>query len=278
MEIEEVKTWQWMLAGLIAGFAFSCVVVWSGPAFDTQPRDTIEQGEFENAVISLTKFGSLPRMAASWHKDKPMLRDVTVHPPLAGDAEHSYWVTGRSYFVGLRPVDPLKVIGPKIVYEEWRPFKYAAAAPYLPGYTVRENKKLVENPFRMRQLEALKQALGGQKTFPTVIDFLKAVSAIPEAQLHYQYAWWELPKVRWILPPVAGFSMIGVAWPLALSVLQHFGMSKPTPVKVITALSRPLRLRAVLCGRRHPSWLPRRRLCPSPYRMLENTAASSILW
>ena len=67
MELEEVKTWQWVLAGLVVGFAFSCIVAWTGPTFDTQARDTIEQGEFENATFGLTKFGEIPWLVRQYH-------------------------------------------------------------------------------------------------------------------------------------------------------------------------------------------------------------------
>jgi hypothetical protein len=243
MEIEAVKTWQWMLAGLFVGFLFSCIVAWSGPTFDGQARDTIDQGEFENDTYALTKYGQFRGLAAEFHKDQPLLRDVTVHPPIAGDPR--YWVTGRYYIAGIKPVDPSKIGGPSKVYEEWMPFKYAATAPYAPGYTVREEKKLdrgtsAATRYRNAELADLKKSLGGQDTFPTVTDYLKAVSKLPQNQnFKFQYAWWELRPAKWSLPPLAGFLMIGVAWPLALGVLQNFGMTKPVPVKKPAAHPAP---------------------------------------
>ncbi len=239
MEIESVKTWQWMLAGIVIGFLFSCILVWSGPAFDTQVRDTMEQGEFENDAFALTKFGHATEgrmggMVLKYHKDSagkvlPMLRDVTVHPPIAGDTQRRYWVTGRSYFVGMKPADPTKIGGPQKVFEEWRPFKYAAPIPYVPGYAIHEQKRHNLSG----ELAQLKTALGGQSSFPTVNAYLAGVGKLPDANFKFQYAFWEVPAAIWSLPPLAGLLMIGIAWPLTIRTLQYWGVAKPmaAPVK-----------------------------------------------
>ena len=242
MEIEEVKTWQWMLAGLIAGALFSCIVAWSGPGYDTQPRDTIEAGEFENAAYAQTKisnqlvqFGKVNHQLLNniekYHKGLPRLRSVTVHPPLASDPEHRYWVTGESYTVGMRPRDAAKPASGEEVFEEWKPFKYGAKAPYEPGYALREDKGLTGPPAYDAALAELKKELGGKKSFPTVIDYLKAVQAMPNANVQYRTAWWERPGAMWSLPPAAGFLFIGVAWPMTLSLMQNFGVAKRPQVK-----------------------------------------------
>jgi hypothetical protein len=244
MEIESVKTWQWMLAGLFIGFLFSCIVAWSGPAFDTQARDTIEQGEFENGILALATdpktnltFGRVagldPRLVEEHHKDEPLIQNVTVHPPVPGD--HRYWITGQEYWIGVRLVDPSKISGPRRVESQWRNFRYAADVPYKPGYTVREEKHGHDSQNKVAELADLKQALGAKDSFATVNDFLYAVSKLPNSQFKSQYAWWELPAAKWSLPPLAGFMMIGVAWPLTLGVLQSFGVAKPVPVKKAAA-------------------------------------------
>jgi hypothetical protein len=237
MEIQEIKTWQWVLAGLVIGALFSCIYTWNGPAFDTQARDTIEQGEFENSTLALTKFArpipSQSRLIELHHKGLPLLRDVTVHPPIASDPRH-YWVTGRAYFIGLKPGDPANPKSPEKVFEEWRLFKYPASIPYAPGYTLREEKKLDKNAASRRNIELtdLKKALGGQTEYPTVSGFLKAVAALPNSEFKYQYAWWELPKAVWTLPPLAGLLIFGIAFPLTLSVMYRLGLGhKPVPVQ-----------------------------------------------
>lgn len=251
MEIQAIKTWQWMLAGLVVGLLFSCIVAWSGPAFDTQARDTMEQGEFENDTVALTRFGQISAMIRRFHEDppehhddEPVLKDVTVHPPIGTDKR--YWVTGRSYYVGYKPVNPSQPRGEQKVYEEWRPFRYAAPVPYAPGFTLREEKGLDRGTrpmqlARNRELAELKTALGGQTTFHTVNDYLQAVSKLPNANFKFQYfsqyAWWELPIPKWTLPPLAGFLMIGVAWPLTLGML---GVQQKAPLKVIPIKPEPL--------------------------------------
>jgi hypothetical protein len=245
MEIEEIKTWQWVLAGLVVGLAFSCIVAWSGPTFDTQARDTIEQGEFENPTFALTKFGQIPRglrpdLVHLYHVDQnkkllPFLKDVMVHPPSPSDATHRYWVTGRAYFIGEKRVDPTKPNSPLKAFEEWRPFKYPAKAPYIPGYTLVGIKKLPKGSNQLQELADLKTALGGKSEFTNISEYLQAVSKLPDSNFKFQpltqFAWWELPKAMWTLPPLAGVLMIGVAWPLALGILQRIGVAKPAPVK-----------------------------------------------
>lgn len=248
MEIEEIKTWQWVLAGLVVGFAFSCIVAWSGPTFDTQARDTIEQGEFENPTFALTKFGQIARgyqaqeLIRRYHVDQnkkvlPLLRDVMVHPPSSSDSTHRYWVTGRLYSVAIKRTDPSKTDSPEKVIEEWRPFKYPAKAPYIPGYTLVETKKLPKGSNQLKELADLKAALGGNAEFPNINEYLKAVSKLPDSNFKFhpftQYAWWELPQAMWTLPPIAGVLMIGVAWPLLLGILQRYGVAKPAPVKAV---------------------------------------------
>jgi hypothetical protein len=248
MEIEEIQTWQWMLAGLIAGLLFSCVVSWSGPGFDTQDRETIEQGEFENSTFALTKYGAptaiYPRSGYEinqYHKDQPFLSDVTVHPPIASDPKH-YWVTGRFYFIGRKLVDPSKLNGPEKVYEEWKPFKYPTSIPYEPGYAIKEEKKIGGTP-RNPELANLKKALSDKMSFPTVVEYLNGISALPDSNFKFRFAWWELPKFIWTMPPLAGFLMIGVAWPLALSVLRSFGLAKTPTVKAKPApIMKPERM------------------------------------
>jgi hypothetical protein len=245
MEIEAIKTWQWMAIGLFAGFLLSCVLVWRGPVFDTQNRDTMQQGEFENSTLVSTKYGRLvgdqARLVGQYHKAQPLLRDVTIHPPLPSDEKH-YWVTGRVYFIGLKLVDDSKPRGPMQVYEQWRLFKYPASIPYKPGYQVRADKRLDKNAASRRNVELadLKKALGGQGSFPTVLEFVKAVSQLPDNDIKYEYAWWELPVPEWTLPPVAGLLIIGIAWPMALAAMQNYGLAqrpaskakpKPEPAK-----------------------------------------------
>jgi hypothetical protein len=258
MEIEDVKLWHWMLAGVIAGALFSCIAAWSGPKYDAQERDTIEAGEFENAVYGLTKFNDLARFSSSgaarqlqnnverFHKGQSRVRYLTVHLPLAGDPKHTYWVTGETYSIGRRNKDANNARAGYEDYQEWKPFKYPAPSPYKPGYQEHVEKKHSGSPEMNAELAELKTALGGNDTFPTVVEFLKAVAALPNPDkanpnVHLDFsqslwkpigqAWWERPAALWGMPPLAGFLMIGVAWPMTLSILQSFGVAKPAPVK-----------------------------------------------
>lgn len=239
MQIEEIKNWQWVLAGLIAGALLSCILVWNGPGFDTQVRDTVEQGEFENRCFALSKVGNIDDVAAAtagyfrqYHKDMPVLRDVTVHPPIASDPKR-YWVTGRYYSIGIKPKDPQKPEGPSQIFEEWKLFKYPAPVPYKPGYAIFEERNLARIA-RWKdtvQVAAVKKAFGGQASYPTVVEYLKAVQALPGSNFKFQFAWWERPIPKWTLPPLAGLLTIGIAWPLTLSAMRNYGLAKPAVVK-----------------------------------------------
>jgi hypothetical protein len=240
MEIEDIKTWQWVLVGLIAGALFSCILAWSGPAFDHQDRDTIEQGEFENRTFALTSVGKIRIIAGPleqdfmlYHKGMPVLKDVTVHPPLPADKNH-YWVTGSFFSITRKPADPKKPNGPSQDFGEWKLFKYPAPFPYRPGYQVFEDKKLESTPLGRRdaaEVAAEKKAFAGQASFPTVVEYLKAVRALPNSNFTFQYAWWELPVYKWTLPPAAGLLIFGVAWPLTLGAMRNYGLAKPVAAK-----------------------------------------------
>ncbi len=241
MQIEDLKTWHWVVAGLLVGLLFSSVRMWQGPAFANYAINTIDVGEFEHQAYAGTKFGSSYGAEAylinQYHKGLPLLKDVVVHPPLKDGPGDRYWVTGRAYTVGSRSVDPTKVGSPQHVVEEWVGFKYSAATPYLPGYALREEQMSTGKAGfnfwtqpRNRQLAELKKTLGDKESFPTVLDYLKTVKAVPGSQLSYSYAWYELPAAVWSLPPLAGLLLIGIAWPLTLSVMQNTGMARPARI------------------------------------------------
>jgi hypothetical protein len=255
MEIEEVKLWQWMLAGLVAGFLFSGIVAWSGPGFEGQHRDSVLTGEFENKAYPFAIYrktvqddsqarserGKIGNYEA-YYKDQPLLQNVIVHQPLRGDSEHRYCVVGEYYWIGTRPKDPAKPQGARETIGQWRPFEYAASTPYVPGYAQHIKLELKNHPDRYpngwvphtpldSDMAELRKSLGNKDSFPTVVEYLKAVETMPNSKLSFKQAWWERPAFMWSLPPLTGLLFIGVAWPLTLSILQNIGVAKRAPVK-----------------------------------------------
>ncbi len=204
MQIEDFKTWQWALLGLIAGLAFSGVLALAGPSFATADLDTVDAATFEHALLGRTVRRGEAALVQRFHRDLPVIRDIAVHPPLRGDPND--WVTGQLYTVGPRLKDPKNPAGGMAYYEQWRPFKYPAPAPYL-GQN------------------------GAVGKYPTVTAYLAAMKALKTTRFEYRYAWPEMPAALWSLPPLAGVLTIGLAWPLALGGMQSVGMARPPKLK-----------------------------------------------
>ncbi len=207
MQIDDFKTWQWVLIGLIAGLAFSLVLTAAGPPFATDELDTIDTSTFEYGLQGrLLRLGQQP-LQVRFRRGEPVMRNLIVHPPLGKDEPHQFWVTGQMFKFAVTPKNPAEVRGPGACYGQWVPFKYPAAAPY-----VGQN--------------------GAKESFPTVAGYLAAVQQEKgPPPFSYRVAWQEAPAAIWSLPPAAGFLMIGVAWPLSLGVLRSVGMAKPVRAK-----------------------------------------------
>ena len=202
MRIENLKTWQWVLLGLLAGAAFSLVLAMAGPTFATAELDTVDASTFEHALLGRVLAPGEQRLVELYHKGQPVLRDVVVHPPFRGDDPPTRrWVTGELYWVGPRYKDPKNPTAGMHYVEQWKPFKYATAAPYTGQNGVRA-------------------------TYPTVSGYLAAMEQLKTTDFAYRSAWQELPVPMWVLPPFAGLLLIGSVWPLSLGVLQRVGLAR----------------------------------------------------
>lgn len=229
MHIEDLKTWHWVILGLVAGALFSGVKLWQGPWFENSPVDTIDQRSFENGLLAVNS----PRLTAQYRGDEPVLKDVVVHPPIAGDRARTYWVTGKACTVAMGPKEPGNVNSEVVPVEKWLPFKYDAKTPYvpLPAAALQARRgRAGALAAAIAKATASTQPAGANSQYPTVVDYLKAVQTRSDAKFSFRYAWQELPVVTAILPPVAGLLMIGIAWPMTLRVMQGAGLArKPQP-------------------------------------------------
>ena len=214
MQIEDFKTWHWVALGLVAGLAFSLVLTMAGPPFATDELDTVDASIFEHALQGRLLRAGQPALVARFHKDQPVVRNLIVHPPLRGDDPHKFWVTGQLYHIGPQYKNPTNAAAGEQYVEQWRPFKYPAPAPYS-GQN------------------------GAVAPFPTVAGYLSAMQQRSVPAFTYRTAWQEAPWAVWSLPPVAGLLMIGVAWPLALGILQSAGMARPPKVKAVAKPAEP---------------------------------------
>jgi hypothetical protein len=208
MQIEDIKTWQWTVIGLLIGLLFGGVLLWKGPWFDAENLDTTDQGTFERQLIGLPPHRPVADLIERFHKNLPLIKDLTVHPPLAGDSTKTYWVTGKSYTIVRERKNLKDLKSPLVDIERWDPFKFQAKTPYT-------------------------ATIGAPGEYPTVVEYLRAVQKQPSAKFTFKVAWWDTPALTLILPAVAGVLMIGLAWPLALGLMQGVGLARPTRQKKV---------------------------------------------
>jgi hypothetical protein len=212
MQIEDVKTWMWMVAGALAGLVFSAVLTWSGPWFDAESMDTVDAATFEHALLGRLIRHAEPALAEKYHKGQPLVRNLVVHPPIYNSTTPTrYWVTGELYSIRPQFKDPKSPAGPMVIVEQWVPFKYAAEQPYIAW-------------------NGANGVVTGNKgtPYPNVIAYLKALQQKDKAaNFTYKFAWPETKQALWTLPPLAGLLIIGIAWPTALGAMQSFGMARP---------------------------------------------------
>jgi hypothetical protein len=208
MHIEDFKTWHWMVLGPIVGLLFACVILWRGPTSDVPNIDTLDQGSFERAASGTPGEHRGEPMRVEYAAGKPWLKDVVVHPPLQGDRSKTYWVLGKAYSVVLARKDSNNPASPIVVLGDWVPFRYPAKAPYT----------------------AVVAAPGN---YPTVMAYLKTLQEnFPESSSSYRFAWWDNTFATLMLPVLAGFLIIGIAWPLTIQVMQGTGLARPPQAKV----------------------------------------------
>ncbi len=242
MHIEDFKTWHWILIGLVVGLLIGGVKLYQGPWFDNGTVATLgDQARFELALLGKlpidaatqvtlpatapaagAKPGAKPpkprvvnryppgvtakgsdRYTQRYHHGQPLIKDLVVHPPVAGGPPRSYWVTGKMYEVDLQHMNEADPNSPVVPFESWVPFNYEAKAPYVGTYVAKGR-------------------------YPTVTEYLAAASKDPEAKFVYRYSWWEGSAATLALPACAGLLVIGFAWPLMINLMQRGGMA-PLP-------------------------------------------------
>jgi hypothetical protein len=276
MQIENLKIWQWMIAGVLVGLLFSVVQNFQGPWFDNAPLETIESGQLDWLAMYDQRpppngwKGERERKEKAYvtfyHAGQPMIKDVVVHPAPPTDKSGQWWVTGK-YFKVDEEKDP-KDASKTIATATWVPFKSPATAPYLPMYhsahivaVQAELTQLLKDQqeakdagkefqsdklkgIRDRQNEIasdarLQKTLGGPDSFANVADFLKfAQAAEPERKLKFSVAFWEKKPFMWTLPAVAGIFVIGLGGPLLVQILQAMGLAA-VPAPSLSAAPKP---------------------------------------
>lgn len=233
MHIEDLKTWHWVILGIIVGALFSGVKLWQGPWFDSADVDSIEQLRFEKGLVGVLAGGSSrdASLTGRYHGDQPVFKDIVVHPPVATDRARTYWVTGKVCIVELGRKDAKDLNSEIVPVEKWLPFKYPAKTPYEPLSALElAARRGRAGAVALAAARAAATQPVARSQYPNVIDYLKAVQTRSDAKFSYRYAWQEMPMATAILPPIAGLLIIGIAWPMTLHVMQGAGLArKPQP-------------------------------------------------
>jgi len=217
MHIEDFKTWHWMVLGPIIGLLVGCVLLWRGPSSDVAGIETLDQGRFERAASGTAGRRPDERLLSDYCAGTPWLKDVVVHPPIEGDSSGTYWVLGKYLSADYGKKNPDDPISPEVVFGNWIPFRYPAKAPY--------------NAF-----------IGAQGVYQNVMAYLDALRKnSPNSSSRYRFAWWDSTAAMLGLPAMAGFLIIGVAWPMTIQLLQGTGLSPVPQPKVKLPKSRPVK-------------------------------------
>jgi hypothetical protein len=166
-------------------------------------------------------------------------------------------VTGQIFEVDLGRKDPKDLASEVYNVAHWNSFRYPAKAPYdaLPANA---NRAKAAKPAATQAAAKKKGAAAAAAsqpagsdaagappvaaatpppapepppiTYPTVVEYLKSVEKDSKAKFSYRYAWQEQTAALAVLPPIAGFLIIGVAWPMTLSLMVGAGLARnPQP-------------------------------------------------
>jgi hypothetical protein len=153
---------------------------------------------------------------------KPWLKDVVVHPPIQGDNSGTYWVMGKVLSAQMGRKTPGDPSSPEVVFGNWAPFRYPAKAPY-------------------------NAVIGVQGVYQNVMAYLDALRKnSPDSSSGYRFAWWDSTAAMLALPAMAGFLIIGIAWPMTIQVLQGAGLAPVPQPKVKLPKSRPAKAKVVV--------------------------------
>jgi hypothetical protein len=212
-----------MVIGPIVGLLFGCVILFRGPSTDVAGIDTLDQPRFERAAAGLAGGRREENMLEAYAGDKPFLKDLVVHPPLPGEKSNLYWITGKVLSAELDHENRADPKTKTVLWGDYRPFRYPAPIPY----------------------HAVAVARG---TYDNVMVYLNNVKKNePRAAASYSYAWWDYTLPTLLLPALAGFLMIGVAWPMTIHLMQGAGLAKlPEPKKAKLPKSKPAKAKAAV--------------------------------
>lgn len=208
MHIEDLRAWHWIIIGLLAGLLFGLVRREAGPWYDDDSLLTLESGNLEMLVNGQPAPSPFNRLVRAFHRNEPVVKNLVVHPPVAGEPTGSEWVTGKMYQIVVAAKDSSNPQSALAYYEQWTPFKCRAGRPY-------------------------KAFDGAPGKYVDIVAYLAAVQKKANPALRFQYAWWERPVWTVLLPTVGGLLIIGIAWPLLLMLMQGTGIARPRRVKPV---------------------------------------------
>ena len=196
-----IRSWQWMLIGLlIGGLGAASVGMWGEPLLSAYGESINGRREFEEA---------LTREEAG----RPWFTEVSVHAEqisVDGQRKRTVHVVTGIYYDG-RSADAAQAV--------WRPAFYVAEVPYEP---VTSPAHLPGGGEAAERFVALPQ--------PTVVDFLHVMNDARGAR--FTHAWWRSPsnaRLAWLLVGVLG---IGFIWPVTLNLIAYGSVRRPKEMGV----------------------------------------------
>jgi hypothetical protein len=194
MGIARVRRWQWVVIGLVVGFAVARVRESWGPfAYGDFGECMNDQKAFEHALVAD-------------HDGAPLFKDVAVYPVrLDGGRETVHLVSGTYY-------DGSATVGADGRAESvWRPRCYVARIPY--------------------PAPAGAAAAAGSPSSYTVVDYLDGLRG---QGVSYTYTWWYDPRWATAAWTAGSFAMIGLVWPTVINLLVFGSPLRPREARGVS--------------------------------------------
>jgi hypothetical protein len=199
MRVADVRQWQWVVIGLLAGGIVGGVRQYAGAGLedeiDRHGKLIADPHKFEVAL--LTKVRS-----------QPLLKDVTVYP---------YWIKGGAggkrlvHIVSGRYWDGKPVSEGGQMVAKWVPACFLAQVPFEPRHVIPSAESGGKG--------------GAAERFDSVLDYLALLERQEGVSFRYAWWWWARePLFGW---PAGTLFAVGVVWPALINLVTFGTILRP---------------------------------------------------